>query len=199
MNHVTRAGWAMALLAELACAPGESATPHRAAALGAGPETFGLGRPATAAEIAAWDIDIMPDGTGLPPGSGTAVEGRALYAAQCAACHGPTGVEGPYNVLVGRVVGDGFPFGNDPRIPSTIGNYWPYATTVYDYINRTMPFDARGELQADEVYSLVAALLFMNGIIEEDEVMDAETLPQVQMPARDRFVRDDRTGGAEIR
>ena len=187
------------LIVGLACAVGESATPHRASLPQSGPETFGIGRPATADEIAAWDIDIMPDGTGLPPGSGTAVEGGALYAAQCASCHGPTGVEGPFNVLVGRVDGDAFPFGNNPSVRSTIGNYWPYATTVYDYINRTMPFEARGNLQADEVYGLVAALLHMNGIIGVDEVMNAETLPRVRMPARDRFVRDDRAGGAQIR
>ena len=187
------------LLAGLACAVGESATPHRGSLPQSGPETFGIGRTATAAEIAAWDIDIMPDGTGLPPGSGTVAQGRVLYAAQCAVCHGPTGVEGPYNVLVGRVANDAFPFGNDRSVRSTIGNYWPYATTVYDYINRTMPFEARGNLQPDEIYSLVAALLHMNGIIGEDDVMNAETVPEVRMPARDRFVRDNRTGGAEIR
>ncbi|MCZ6917337.1 MAG: c-type cytochrome [Gemmatimonadetes bacterium] len=187
------------LLAGLACAVGEGATPHRAAPPQSGSAAFGIGRTATAEEIAAWDIDIMPDGTGLPPGSGSVARGMALYAAQCASCHGPTGVEGPYNVLVGRVPGDAFPFGNDPSVRSTIGNYWPYATTLYDYINRTMPFEARGNLQPDEIYSFVAALLHMNGIIGEDEVMNAETLPEVRMPARDRFVRDDRTGGAEIR
>ena len=160
---------------------------------------FGFGHEPSAAEIAALDIDVMPDGTGLPAGSGTVQRGIALYEAQCVSCHGPTGREGPYDVLVGRVPNDEFPFGRDRTVRSTIGNYWPYATTLYDYILRTMPFGNPGTLDADEVYSLVAALLHMNGIITEDAVMNAATLPAVVMPARDRFVVDDRKGGLEVR
>ena len=165
------------------------------------PDTFGFGHEATAEEIAAWDIDVMPDGAGLPPGSGTVAEGAAVYAAQCAACHGPTGTEGPNDRLVGREPREGFPFGQSPRMRSmrTPGNYWPYATTLYDYIHRTMPQTTPGTLTPDEVYSLVAFLLHKNEIIAEDAVMNAETLPQVVMPARDRFVMDNRRGGTEIR
>ena len=164
---------------------------------------FGLGREPSVEEIERWDIDVMPDGTGLPPGSGTVGQGAELYAAECASCHGATGTEGPYDRLVGRVADDEFPFGRDPSVRSTIGNYWPYATTLYDYIYRTMPFGTPGTLAPDEVYGLVAVLLFMNGIVPEDAVMNAQTLPLVMMPARDRFVEDDRRGGsgggAEIR
>lgn len=165
------------------------------------PDAFGFGREATEVEIAAWDIDIMPDGTGLPPGSGTVAQGADVYAAQCAACHGPTGTEGPNDRLVGREPREGFPFGQSPEMRSmrTIGNYWPYATTLYDYIHRAMPQATPGTLTPDEVYSLVAFLLHKNEIIAEDAVMNAETLPQVVMPARDRFVVDNRRGGAEIR
>jgi cytochrome c len=163
--------------------------------------TFGFGRHATPEEIAAWNIDVMPDGTGLPEGEGTVAEGAALYASACAACHGATGVEGPNDRLVGREPREGFPFGKDPRLSSmrTIGNYWPYATTLYDYINRAMPFDRPGSLDPDDVYSLVAYLLHENEIIAQGDVMNAATLPAVVMPARDRFVRDNRRGGPEIR
>lgn len=163
--------------------------------------TFGFGRHATPEEIAAWDIDVMPDGTGLPDGEGTVAVGERLYEATCAACHGTTGVEGPNDRLVGREPREGFPFGRDPAMARmrTIGNYWPYATTLYDYINRAMPFDRPGSLEPDEVYSLVAFLLHANEIIAENDVMNATTLPVVVMPARDRFVRDNRRGGPEIR
>jgi len=160
---------------------------------------FGFGHRATATEIAAWDIDVRPDGTGLPPGSGTVAQGSRIYAARCAACHGATGVEGPNDRLVGRIEGDAFPFGNDTSQVETIGNYWPYATTVFDYIRRAMPYEAPGSLSADEVYSLTAYLLFLNEIVPQEAAMDASTLPAVRMPARDRFVPDDRQGGPEIR
>ena len=155
------------------------------------PASFGFGQPATEAEIAALDIDVRPDGAGLPPGRGTVAEGAAVYAAACAVCHGPTGREGPYDVLVG---GD-----STWSEPHTIGNYWPYATTLYDYIHRAMPQLTPGSLTPDEVYSLVAFLLHANGLIPEDAVMNAETLPLVEMPARGRFVRDPRRGGPGIR
>jgi len=156
------------------------------------PATFGIGRPATPAEIASLDIDVGPDGAGLPPGHGTAAEGAQTYAARCAACHGKTGKEGPNDVLVGRLPGDAFPFARDPRAPKTIGSYWPYATTVFDYIRRAMPPDAPGSLKDDEVYGLVAYLLVSNDLVPADAVIDATSLPKVKMPARDHFVPDKR-------
>ena len=161
---------------------------------GAQPQTLGIGRPATPAEIAAIDIDIGPDGSGLPPGSGTAAQGAPIYSARCAGCHGKSGREGPNDVLVGRLNADGFPFSRDPKLPHTIGNYWPYATTVFDYIRRAKPPDAPGSLKDDEAYALVAHLLALNEVIPADAVMDATTLPKVRMPARDRFVPDQRGG-----
>lgn len=167
----------------------------------AAPATFGFGRPATGDEIKAWDIDVMPDGTGLPPGSGTPSQGAVVYAGRCAVCHGKTGTEAPWPIprLVGREPRQGFPFGRDPRLVRTIGNYWPYATTLYDYINRAMPVNAPGSLKPDEVYGLVAFLLWRNEIIGDTAVMNARTLPRVVMPAHDRFVVDNRRGGPEIR
>jgi len=160
---------------------------------------FGFGRPADSAEIRRLDIDVRPDGRGLPPGEGTVARGRVVYAARCLACHGATGREGPYDVLVGRVPGDAFPFANDPRIPSTVGNYWPYATTVFDYVRRAMPFDAPGSLPVNDVYSVTALLLFWNNLVPEGIVLNRSSLPAVEMPARDRFVRDNRTGGPVVR
>lgn len=170
-------------------------------AQGAAAQTFGLGRPAGAAQIEAWDVDVMPDGRGLPPGRGTVAEGEALYADRCAKCHGASGREGPFTPLVGREPREGFPFGKHPLLlgARTIGNYWPHATTLYDYLSRAMPFEAPGSLTPDEVYALVAYLLYRNEIVSREAIMDARTLPRVRMPARDRFVPDDRRGGAEVR
>ena len=122
------------------------------------PPTFGIGRPATPAEIAAIDIDVGPDGAGLPPGRGTSADGAPIYAARCAGCHGKTGKEGPNDMLVGRLPGDAFTFARDPKAPKTIGSYWPYATTVFDYVRRAMPPDAPNSLGDGEVYNLVAFL-----------------------------------------
>lgn len=163
------------------------------------PRQFGFGRAATAEEIKAWDIAISPDGTGLPPGSGTARQGAVLFQQQCAMCHGATGTEGPAEQLVGREPRQGFPFGRDPSLVRTIGNYWPYATTLYDYIHRAMPLNAPGSLPPDDVYRAVAYLLWRNEIISDTAVVNTQTLPKVVMPARDRFVPDNRRGGAEIR
>jgi len=156
------------------------------------PAQFGIGRPATPQEIAALDIDIMPDGHGLPAGSGTAAEGAAIYATKCAQCHGKTGTEGPNDVLVGREPRTGFPFSQNPKLAHTIGNYWPYATTVFDYVRRAMPPTAPGSLSDDEVYALTAFLLHANELIPADAVMDKTTLAAVKMPAREHFVPDAR-------
>lgn len=159
----------------------------------------GIGRRPTADEIRAWDIDANPAGVGLPSGQGTYARGADLYQRRCAACHGARGEGLPPNPrLIGREPAD-FTFGLDPKAPRTIGNYWPYATTLYDYINRAMPFDAPGSLTPADVYSVVAFLLAENGIVDTTAVIDARTLPAVRMPARDRFVLDDRRGGPVFR
>jgi S-disulfanyl-L-cysteine oxidoreductase SoxD len=163
------------------------------------PSRFNLGRVATPDEIKAWDVSVFPDGEGLPPGSGTAAQGAATYAQKCAMCHGRTGIEGPFDRLVGREPRVGFPFARDPTLTRTIGNYWPYATTVFDYTNRAMPLDAPGSLSSSDVYGLVAYLLWRNEIIADTVVMDASSLARVVMPARDRFVLDNRRGGPEVR
>lgn len=153
------------------------------------PARFGFGREATEARVAEWDIDVRPDGAGLPPGSGSVAEGREVYMVHCVACHGPTGTEGPNDVLVNTEQWDLFPTSR------AIGNYWPHATTLYDFIRKAMPQLTPGILSDDEVYAVVGYLLYLNEIVPEDAVMNAETLPAVVMPARDRFVVDDRTGG----
>ncbi len=154
----------------------------------AGP--LGLGRPATADEIAAIDIDVRPDGAGLPLGGGTAADGARVWGRACRTCHGPQGEGGIAAPVVGR----------DPAAsPPTVGNYWPYATTLYDYIHRAMPRNAPGTLSPDEVYGLVAWILAGNDIIDDEAVMNAATLPDVVMPARDRFVPDDRLESDTVR
>ncbi|MGH7623101.1 MAG: c-type cytochrome [Gemmatimonadaceae bacterium] len=168
------------------------------------PGQFGLGTPATAEQIAAANVDVSPTGAGLPPGSGTPEQGAAVYAARCASCHGANG-EGQapaYPQLVGGPQGDSIDFAAGGRVPRTIGNYWPYATTLYGYIRRAMPFTAPGSLTPDETYAVTAYLLSRERLIASGAVMNARTLPQVRMPARSRFVPDDRrgsTGGASVR
>jgi len=146
-------------------------------------ESPGLGMPISAADLAAWDISIEPDGTGLPPGSGTARQGSGIYTAKCLACHGQDGSGQPNDRLAG---GHGTLQDADPV--KTVGSYWPYATTIFDYIRRAMPFTEPQSLRADEVYALTAYLLQLNGIIGMDDVMDAATLPQVEMPNRGNFL-----------
>lgn len=164
------------------------------------PSRFGFGRAATDAEIRAWDIDVNASGVGLPRGRGTYTRGAALFAERCAVCHGAHGEGSPlFPKLIGREPRDSFPFGRDPRYAKTIGNYWPYATTVYDYVHRAMPFNAPGSLGSDDVYSVVAFLLAENEIIDRGVVVDARTLRHVRMPARDRFVVDNRVGGPGFR
>lgn len=165
------------------------------------PARFGFGAPATIDEIRRADTDVTPEGDGLPRDSGSVAAGETIYALRCSGCHGITGTEGPFDRLVGREPGDSFNFGRDPKLLGrrTIGNYWPYATTLYDYVNRTMPFDAPGSLRPDEVYSVVAYLLYRNQIVPSGTVLSNRTLPLVRMPARDRFVVDNRSGGRIIR
>jgi len=163
------------------------------------PQQFNLGLEASEDEIAAWDIDVKPNGAGLPAGSGDAANGATLYKQKCEHCHGPGGVGGPFGSLVGRLANDSFPFGRDASIEKTVGNYWPYATTLFDYINRAMPFEAPGSLSNNEVYSLVAYVLEQNKIIAAGTVVDQQNLAGIKMPARDRFVPDNRRGGNEVR
>jgi cytochrome c len=144
--------------------------------------TYKVGRPPTEAELRQWDNVVGADGKELPPGSGTAVEGAKIYAVKCAVCHGKTGVEGPYPRLIG---GKGTL--NTPTPILTTGSFWPFATTIWDYINRSMPRDAEGTLTPNEVYSLTAFLLFRNDIIKETDVMDNKTLVELQMPNRNGF------------
>ena len=146
-------------------------------------ETPNLGRPATPAEIAGWDISIPPDGRGLPPGAGTSAEGALVYAQKCQTCHGDKGVGGPNDRLVG---GQGTLAGKTPV--RTVGSYWPYATTVFDYVRRSMPFAQPHSLTDSEVYAVTAYLLSLNGIIRDQDVMNAETLAKVKMPNRDNFI-----------
>jgi cytochrome c len=148
---------------------------------------YGLGRSATESEVRAWNIDITPSGEGLPVGRGMVKEGAAVFRKKCAMCHGPSGTEGPRDRLVG---GQGTLSTAHPI--KTIGSYWPYATTLFDYLRRAMPYNAPQSLTPDEVYSVVAWLLFRNGIIAEDAAMDAKSLPAVQMPNRKGFVPDPR-------
>jgi mono/diheme cytochrome c family protein len=145
-----------------------------------------FGRPAAPAEIKLWDIDVRPDGQGLPDGSGTAAHGKEVYQQNCEVCHGANGVGGNYDRLVG---GQGT-LATDVPI-KTIGSYWPYATTLFDYIRRAMPFPAPGSLSNDDTYAVVAYLLSLNGILAADGKVDRQTLPKVAMPNRDGFIPDD--------
>lgn len=146
------------------------------------PAHYGFGKIASPEEIAGWNIDVRPDGTGLPPGSGTVEQGKALYTQLCLACHGENGKGASAAALVG---GDGTL--NTPKPVRTIGSFWPYASTVYDYIHRAMPWDKPQSLKPDEVYALTAMLLNANKIIPDDAVMDAQSLPKVQMPNQKNF------------
>jgi mono/diheme cytochrome c family protein len=147
---------------------------------------FGFGKPATPQEIAGWDIDVRADGAGLPPGRGGVEAGRAIYAQKCAACHGATGVEGPMDALAG---GAGTLATAKPV--RTVGSFWPYATTLYDFIHRAMPFTQPQSLSPDETYAVTAYVLFLNHIVPKDAVLDARTLPKVRMPNRNGFTSPD--------
>jgi len=158
-----------------------------AAALFAQAPKYGVGRAPTPDEVKAWDISVAPDGTGLPEGRGTAAQGKDVYASKCAKCHGGQGQGGDEGPLVG---GQGSLRG--PKPLKTVGSYWPYATTLFDYVNRAMPFKQPGTLTHNQVYAVVAFVLQLNGIIGENVVMDARSLPQVKMPNRGGFVADPR-------
>jgi S-disulfanyl-L-cysteine oxidoreductase SoxD len=151
---------------------------------------LGVGRPVSVQDVAAESLTVLPDGSGLPVGQGTARQGAALYAAHCAACHGDSGEgRGDFPALSG---GRGSLATDKPVL--TVGSYWPYATTVWDYINRGMPYTDAGTLSADDVYALTAYVLYLNGIVSERKVLDRKTLPSVRMPNRDGFIDDSRPG-----
>jgi len=141
-----------------------------------------LGKPVAPSDFAAWDLNILPDGSNLPPGSGTAAEGQKIFAEKCVACHGDKGQGG----LAARLIG------GPPKATldggKVIANYYPYATTVFDFIRRSMPWNAPRTLTDHEVYALTAFLLAANKLIPEDEEINAMTLPKVKMPNRDNFV-----------
>ena len=153
------------------------------------PGPFGFGREPNSDEILAWDIDVDPSGAGLPAGSGSVADGDQVWRARCASCHGRNGEGVPGQS--GAVVLPYDPEAPWPPFPRTVGNYWPYATTLFDYVRRAMPADAPGSLTADEVYAVVAWMLHRNEIVPADAVMDAQSLPDVEMPARGRFVLSD--------
>jgi cytochrome c len=148
----------------------------------------GLGRPASAEEVKQRDVTTVPNGDGLPEGKGTAAQGEAVYRDKCAACHGPNGEGSPQGT---QLVGGVGSLASDNPV-RTVGSYWPYATSVWDYIHRAMPLNQPGSLSADDTYGVTAFLLNRNKIIEASEVMDKESLPKVRMPNRDGFIPDAR-------
>jgi S-disulfanyl-L-cysteine oxidoreductase SoxD len=149
--------------------------------------TYGVGRTPTAEEIRAWDISVGPTGVELPPGRGTAKEGAQVYVRTgCAACHGATGTGGAAPVLKGKPAEPSITTWDRGRVLPVRS---PYATTVWDYINRAMPLGKEGSLTADEVYALTAFLLYINSVIPEDEVLDAQSLPKIKMPLGDEYAR----------
>lgn len=170
-----RAILAAAVLALSACAsqPTSTAKPPR------------LGTPVSAAEVTGWDISIPPSGAGLPSGSGTPRQGAVVYEQKCLACHGAKGAGKPADPLAGGI---GSLASKTPL--RTVGSYWPYATTLFDYVRRAMPLNNPLSLTDDEVYAVSAYVLFLNGIVGEDATMNARTLLQVKMPNRDGFVSD---------
>jgi S-disulfanyl-L-cysteine oxidoreductase SoxD len=148
---------------------------------------FNIGRAVSEAELAAWNIDVTPDGAGLPPGRGSVRQGKAIYDAKCLACHGSEGRGHPMDPLAG-----GHSTLTSATPIKTIGSYWPYATTVFDYVRRAMPLDRPQSLSANEVYAVTAYLLHLNGIVGADATMDAKTLPKVRMPNLRAFRPDPR-------
>ena len=158
-----------------------------AGALCAQSPKYGVGRAPRPEEIRALDISIAPDGAGLPPGSGTAAAGKETYTNRCARCHGSEGQGRDSVALAG---GQGTL--KSPKPLKTVGSYWPYATTIFDYVSRAMPFDKPGTLSHDQVYALTAYVLYLNHLVSEGTVIDAKSLPKIQMPNRNGFVTDPR-------
>jgi S-disulfanyl-L-cysteine oxidoreductase SoxD len=154
---------------------------------------YDFGRPATPAEIALWDIDVRADGKGLPPGSGTVAKGEQVFAENCAACHGDKGVGGMKDRLAG---GQGTLASNAPV--KTVGSFWPYATTLFDYIHRAMPYQAPGSLSNDDTYAVAAYILSLNGILPVDGKLDRDSLPKIKMPNRDGFVPEPKFDPAKL-
>jgi len=150
---------------------------------GPAPRAPALGMPMDETQLAAWDISIPPSGAGLPAGSGSVKQGAIVYEQKCAACHGAKGVGKPADALAGGVGS----LGTETPL-RTVGSYWPYSTTLFDYVRRAMPITNPLSLTNDEVYAVSAYVLFLNGIVDEAAVMDATTLPQVKMPNRDGFI-----------
>jgi len=183
MSSLARLGTSAALLAALAIA-----SPAFVPALAGSPGALGYGKPATPAEIAGWNIDVRgKDGAGLPAGKGNVSHGADVFAEQCALCHGTFGEgEGRYPKLMG---GEGTLASDRPE-PS-VGSYWPYAPTLFDYIDRAMPLSAPHSLSADDVYALIAYILNFNNIVPADFVADRTSLPKVKMPNRDNFIWQD--------
>jgi cytochrome c len=144
---------------------------------------FDFGRPATPEEIKLWDIDVGPDGKGLPDGSGTVARGKQVFSDNCAACHGENGQGGIKDRLAG---GQGTLASSMPV--KTVGSFWPYATTLFDYIHRAMPYPTPGSLSTDETYAVTAYILSLNGIVSADGKVDRESLPKIRMPNRDGFI-----------
>ncbi len=160
---------------------------------GVAAQTYQIGHKITEAQIAPWTIDVFPDGKGLPPGKGSVAEGKPVYDAKCAACHGATGEGGLADRLVGGIntLKSGKPV-------KTLGSYWPYASTAYDYIYRAMPYDRPKSLTPNEVYAVVAFLLHLNNIVDASTTLDAATLPKVKMPNSAGFTSDPRPDVANI-
>jgi S-disulfanyl-L-cysteine oxidoreductase SoxD len=209
MRALSRAAALLCSLSALlsACAKsGNDVTTTRTAAAHALPsgERYALGAPIDSATLTSFNVDAGPGGADLPSGSGTVVAGDAIYVKQCARCHGVGGVgmSGPpaYPALVGRdSANEGFRFANQSKSVKTIGNYWPHAYTVFDYIKRSMPHDMPRSLTNDEIYAVTAYLLHANGLLPQDATLDAASLRAVKMPYQDRFVPDDRSGGPVVR
>lgn len=161
-----------------------------------GQARLGLGTLATPEQIRGWDIDVRPDGAGLPPGQGTVAQGEKVFAEQCSACHGEKG-QNPAKGFDRLVGGKGTLA--TPKPVQTVGSYWPYATTVFDYVRRAMPFTAPQSLSNDEVYSVVAYLLFLNDIVPREAVMNAQELKKVKMPNADGFIADGRPDTPDLK
>lgn len=148
-----------------------------------------FGRPATPEEIRLWDIDVRPDGRGLPDGRGSVARGKTVFEENCAACHGENGTGG----IKDRLVGGQNTLASDSPV-KTVGSFWPYATTLFDYVHRAMPYQAPGSLEVDDTYAVAAYILSLNGILPANAALDKQSLPKVKMPNRDGFVPDPEFG-----